>query len=101
MSQAMLPEFDQEMRNTRKALERVPDGKFDWKPHAKSMSLGQLAEHIAELPAFSAAILATECLDFDKGDYKVLALFDKNIATARQAIAAATDDHLKKSWHMV
>jgi uncharacterized damage-inducible protein DinB len=107
---AVLPEFDQEMKKTRKALERVPDDKFDWKPHQKSMTMGRLAGHIAELPASSTAILTTEVLNFDKGDYKpttvmnrseVLDLFDKNIAKAREAIAAATDDHMKKSWHMI
>ena len=40
LNQALLPEFDHEMANTRKSLERIPDGKFDWKPHAKSMTLG-------------------------------------------------------------
>jgi uncharacterized damage-inducible protein DinB len=110
INHAVLPEFDQEMKKTRKALERVPDDKFDWKPHQKSMTMGRLAGHIAELPAFSTAILTTEVLNFDKGDYKptavmnrseVLDLFDKNIAKAREAIAAATDDHMKKSWHMI
>jgi uncharacterized damage-inducible protein DinB len=110
MSQALLPEFDQEMKKTRKALERVPDGKFDWKPHQKSMTLGRLAGHIAELPGFSAAIIKTEFLDFDKGDYKpatvntradVLDLFDKKIVEAREAIVGATDDHMGKNWYMI
>jgi uncharacterized damage-inducible protein DinB len=110
INHAVLAEFDQEMKKTRKALERVPDDKFDWKPHQKSMTMGRLAGHIAELPAFSTAILTTEVLNFDRGDYKptavmnrseVLDLFDKNIAKAREAIAAATDDHMKESWHMI
>ena len=50
MSQGLLGEFDHEMANTRKSLERVPDGKFDWKPHTKSMSMGALAAHIAFIP---------------------------------------------------
>ena len=49
IGQSMLPEFDQEMKNTRKMLERVPDGKFDYKPHEKSMTLGRLAAHVAPL----------------------------------------------------
>jgi uncharacterized damage-inducible protein DinB len=110
MSQALLPEFDNEMRLTRKALERVPDDKFDWKPHAKSMALGRLAAHLAELPAFGAAMIKTDVIDFDKGEYKpavanngadVLALFDKTTAEAREAIAGATDDDLRQPWKMI
>ena len=110
MSQALLPEFDNEMRLTRKALERVPDDKFDWKPHAKSMTMGRLAGHLAELPAFAAGMILTEGIDFDKGEYKpavvknreeVLALFDKSVAEAREAIMGATDDHLRQSWKMI
>lgn len=110
MSQALLPEFDNEMKLTRKALERVPDDKFDWKPHAKSMSLGKLAGHLAELPGFATAIITTEVLNFDKGDYKpavvtnraeILALFDKSVAGAREAILGATDDHLRQPWKMI
>lgn len=110
MSQALLPEFDHEMKLTRKALERVPDDKFDWKPHAKSMSMGRLAGHLAELPAFGTAIITTDGMNFDKGEYKpavvanraeVLALFDKNVAAAREAIAGATDDHLRQPWHLI
>jgi uncharacterized damage-inducible protein DinB len=110
MSQALLPEFDSEMRLTRKALERVPDDKFDWKPHAKSMAMGRLAGHLAELPGFATAIITTDEVNFDKGEYKpaavanradVLALFDKSVAGAREAIVGATDDHLRKGWKMI
>ena len=50
LSEALLPEFDQEMANTRKSLERVPDDKFDWKPHTKSMTVRQLTTHLALIP---------------------------------------------------
>ena len=50
IADALVPEFDHEMTTTRKLLERVPEEKFEWKPHAKSMSLGQLAQHVATLP---------------------------------------------------
>ena len=52
---ALLPEFDHEMATTRRLLERVPEAEFAWKPHAKSMALGQLAGHIANLPLPAAA----------------------------------------------
>ena len=110
MSQVLLPEFDNEMKLTRKALERVPDEKFDWKPHAKSMSMGRLAGHLAELPGFGTAVITTEGIDFDKGEYKpavvnnraeVLELFDKNVAATREAIVGATDDHLRQPWYLI
>jgi uncharacterized damage-inducible protein DinB len=110
MSQTLLPEFDREMQSTRKALERVPDEKFDWKPHAKSMSMGRLATHLAELPGFVSGIIGTEGMDLDKREYKpvttannaeLLTLFDKNVAAAHEAIAGATDDHLRQPWHMI
>ena len=52
IAQMLLPEFDQEMKSTRKLLECVPDGKFDYKPHEKSMTLGRLAAHVAEMPNY-------------------------------------------------
>src|SRR5258708_32823354 len=102
MSQTLLPEFDHEMKSTRRVVERVPDDKFDWKPHPKSMTMGGLAGHVAELPAFATAMIQTDGMNFDKGEYKpaavanraeVLELFDKNVAATREAIAGATDDH--------
>src|SRR5579863_1651111 len=98
MSQALLPEFDNEMKLTRKALERVPDDKFDWKPHAKSMSMGRLAAHLAELPAFGASVVLTDGINFDKGEYKplmaknsaeLLDAFDRTVAATPEATAAA------------
>ncbi len=51
LSEALLPEFDQEMANTRKTLERVPDDKLGWKPHEKSGTMGWLAGHLANIPS--------------------------------------------------
>ena len=59
-SETLLPEFDAEMKNTRKLLECVPDGKFDFQPHPKSMTLGRLATHVAELPAWAKMVLSAE-----------------------------------------
>jgi uncharacterized damage-inducible protein DinB len=110
MSQVLLPEFDNEMKSTRRALERVPDESFDWKPHEKSMAMGKLATHLAELPGFAIAIIGGDGINFDKGEYKpavannraeVLELFDKNVAAAREAIVGATDDHLRQPWHLI
>ena len=111
MSQALLPEFDNEMKLTRKALERVPDDKFDWKPHAKSMTLGRLAGHLAELPGFGTAIIATDGINFDKGEYKAdggeqsrrscWKCSTRTSRRTREAIAGATDDHLRQPWHLI
>jgi uncharacterized damage-inducible protein DinB len=105
-SQGLLPEFDEEMKNTRKILERVPDGKFDYQPHPKSMTLGRLATHVAELPGWGKTTLETEMLEMDSS-YKphiatttaeLLAMFDKNVAEARARIAAATEQDWAKTW---
>jgi uncharacterized damage-inducible protein DinB len=105
-SQSILPEFDHEMENTRKSLERVPEEKFSFKPHAKSMTLGALATHLATINQWSEAILGQDSFDVStappnpelKSRAEVLAAFDKNTATARKAIADATDAHLLKPW---
>ncbi len=105
-SQLLLPEFDAEMKSTRKLLERVPDGKFDYQPHPKSMTLGRLATHVAELPSWAVMTLGQETLEMPP-DYKprfaadraeLLSLFDKNVADARAAIEAATDEDWNKIW---
>jgi len=63
ISEMLLPEFDMEMTNTRKTLERVPDDKFDWKPHPKSMPLGRLAIHLGEIPGWAAETINRSELD--------------------------------------
>ena len=106
ISQALLPEFDQEMANTRKLLERVPGDKFNYKPHEKSMPLGRLASHVAELPNWATHTITTEQLDLKPGQepylaasaQDLLASFDKNITEARHAIAGASDEDLGKTW---
>lgn len=109
ISQALLPEFDQEMANTRKALERAPDEKFGWKPHDKSGTMGWLAGHLATLPGLASMALTQDSFDLatrppqpklnNRAD--VLAAFDKNAAEARKAIAAASDQHLMKPWTLL
>ncbi len=106
IGQTLLPEFDHEMENTRKLLELVPDGKFDYVPHEKSMKLGRLASHVAELPSWAKHTLDTEVLKLEPGQQpfsasnrqQLLEAFDKNVREARAAIAAASDDELGKTW---
>lgn len=63
-------ELENESATTRKMLERIPEDKFDWKPHPKSMSIRQLAAHIAEMPGWIAMAFTRDGLDFSKGEYK-------------------------------
>ena len=113
ISEALLPEFDQEMANTRRTLERVPADKFDWKPHEKSMPMGHLAIHIATSPGWIAQMIDTESLDIAPPDAppyempkvdsaeELIKLLDENVAKARAAIEGASDEHLLKSWTLL
>jgi uncharacterized damage-inducible protein DinB len=113
ISQALLPEFDHEMSNTRKTLERIPETDLGWKPHPKSMPLGRLAGHVAEMPGWAVPAIAQDSLDIApaggpppqatvaQSRRHVLEVFDKNVAEARAAIAGATDDQLMKPWSLL
>ena len=70
LNQSLISELKQEARSTKRILERVPADKFDWKPHEKSMTLGRLASHVAELPSFLNGILTIDDFDFAKGHYQ-------------------------------
>src|ERR671939_2245255 len=112
LSNALLPEFDHEMANTRKTLERVPEEKFDWRPHEKSMTLGGLTTHLANLPSWVSHGVNLDELDIApegnplrvepcKSRAEALENFDRNVAAARAAIAAASDEHLLKPWSLL
>ncbi len=113
ISKTILPEFDHEMANTRKTLERVPDDKFDWKPHEKSMTLGGLATHLSNIPGWTAMTFAGDELDIappGQPEYRedpkqsreeVLAAFDQNVASARAALEAATDENWQGKWTLL
>ena len=106
ISATLLPEFDMEMANTRRTLERIPTDKFGWQAHAKSFTMGKLATHLALLPTWTGVTLATSELDLaapmdapkPASIEEVLALFDKNVADARAALAAAQDDVFFQKW---
>ena len=109
LNQAILPEFDHEMANTRKTLERVPDAKLDWTPHQKSMSMGKLATHLATITQWTYAVVGQDSFDVSnappqpalKSKQEILQAFDKSTAAARQAIAGASDDQLAKPWSLL
>jgi uncharacterized damage-inducible protein DinB len=113
ISESLLPEFDQEMANTRKVLERVPEGKDDWKPHAKSSTLSALAAHIANMPDWAGLTMQSDSFDYAPprappyetpkfGSNKaLLAAFDKSVAEARSALAAADDSKMLGPWTLM
>ena len=103
----LLKEMEQEAQTTRKMLERIPEDKYDWQPHEKSMTIRRLAAHIAELPEWVKITFTTDELDFAKGDYKPLVIdnnaelldfFEKSHADARQYLAGTDETELLKSW---
>jgi uncharacterized damage-inducible protein DinB len=105
---SILPEFDHEMGTTRRLLERVPTA-YGWKPHAKSMSMGQLATHLATLPQWALYTMGHSSLDLDvpmppaqeaTSNEELLATFDRNVAAARSAIASAGDGELMAPWSL-
>ena len=108
ISEALLPEFDQEMANTRKTLERIPN-KPDFTPHPKSMPLGKLAPHVAQLAGFGLTVVETPELDFSAGSYKPLPFesaaqlvraLDEGAAKVRQALIKTTDEAWTETWKL-
>jgi uncharacterized damage-inducible protein DinB len=102
-------ELEHEALATRKMLSLVPDDKWDWKPHAKSMNMMQLSTHIAELPGWVDIGLKTDELDFGKEAYQpttvsttaeLVAIFDKAQAGGVATLANATEEDLEKNWTM-
>ena len=111
ITESLLPEFDREMSVTRKLLERVPDGQFDWKPHAKSMTLGRLAWHLAELAQWVTVTITQNSLDLATPRPEgftapatraaVLALFDAQVTAARAALLGRSDAELQAPWSLL
>lgn len=112
-SQALLPEFDQEMAKTRTTLERLPEDRLDWRPHPKSPTLGWLATHVAQIPGWAVMVFEKEALDIApptgrlpqppeaKSRPELLELFDRNASAARAAVAGATDEDFGKPWSLL
>jgi hypothetical protein len=108
-AEVLLQDYDVEIANTRRTLERVPEGKNDWRPHAKSMALGKLAMHCATLPRFGLYLIEDEGmdlakpkrphapLDFISAEHAVEQL-DSHAAACRAALAAASDEALATPW---
>jgi uncharacterized damage-inducible protein DinB len=106
---ALLPEFDHEMATTRRLLERVPEAEFAWKPHARSMALGQLAGHIANIPYWCSATLSTTVFDLDAlpnatrpqlpaSRAALVEEFDAKVSAARTKLTSTTDAEFMTPW---
>ena len=104
----LLPEYDHEIATTRKLLERVPEDKLAWKPHAKSFSLGELATHVATLPMWGEMTLDRSEIDATTGQRPelpastsdLLARFDGHSAKTRAALVGRTDAELMAMWSL-
>ncbi|MGB7761088.1 MAG: DinB family protein [Bryobacteraceae bacterium] len=107
---ALLPEFDQEAATTRRLLERIPDDKFSFKPHPKSMDMASLATHLCEMTDWAAETIQKDSVDlaaYDPSQRKIAAsraelleMFDKSVATGRAALATAEDAQLMEPWSL-
>ena len=109
----ILPEFDEEMANTRKVLERVPEDKLDWRAHPKSNTIGWNANHLAEIPGWVEGTLRE--LEWDMAPpggepYRtpnltaredILAFFDNNVMSARKALSEVKDEEMGKMWSLL
>jgi uncharacterized damage-inducible protein DinB len=104
---SLLPEFDHETGTTRRLLERLPEERFGWKPHQKSMSLGRLATHVAELTSWGSLALSATEFNMPAGPYQpvekatrdeVLGLFDENVAALRRQLENISDGELMVMW---
>lgn len=107
---ALLPEFDREMGLTRRALDRVPDEKFDWQPHPTSVPLGRLAEHLTEMPQWAALTMTQSSVDMPPQPpdgytppatrTALLAQFDRHLKEGRAQLAGKTDGELNAPWKL-
>ncbi|MBM3290198.1 MAG: damage-inducible protein DinB [Candidatus Hydrogenedentes bacterium] len=106
---AIVPEYQHEMAVTRTVLERVPDAHWGWKPHPKSMTMGVLASHLAEMQWWAIGTMKDDVWVMDMATYKpfvaantaeALAAFDQNVADAVAAMTGASNEHMLRTWSM-
>ncbi len=113
VSQSLLPEFDHEMANTRKVLERIPGDKLDWKVHEKSNTIGWVGMHLADIPGWTDMTLTKDSVDIAppggepyrmpkaESVKAILERFDKHVAAGRAALVAAGDEDFVKPWSLL
>ncbi len=112
MTELFLGELDRESKITRRALERVPEGRDDWKPHDKSMPLGRLASLVAMMPAWLSMMIDRDELDLnppggssivppEATQAALLRAMDEGVAGARASLQGTTDEHLMTPWRLL
>jgi uncharacterized damage-inducible protein DinB len=113
LTEFLLAELDREVERSRRALEQVPEGKYDWKPHEKSMIFGYLANMVATIPSWLVMEINQDELDIaptggGKFEQKhmdssgeLLKALDKAAAEARSAFEKTTDEHLMTNWRLL
>jgi uncharacterized damage-inducible protein DinB len=111
VTEYLLTEFDREVKRSRHALEQVPDDKYDWKPHEKSMMFGYLSDLVATIPSWIAMQVTKNELDVaaaaaaikqepKKTSAALIQALDKSAAEARAALEKTTDEHLNTPWQL-
>jgi uncharacterized damage-inducible protein DinB len=113
LTEFFLAEMDREVERSRRALEQVPEGKYDWKPHDKSMMFGYLADMVATMPTWITMQIKQDELDVAPASGKgtkqkqketkeeLLKALDDAAADARSALAGTSDEHLATSWRLL
>jgi uncharacterized damage-inducible protein DinB len=113
LTEFLLAELDREVERSRRALKEVPEGKYDWKPHEKSMIFGYLVNMVATIPMWISMEIEQDELDvapedggkmeqkrLDSSD-ELLEALDKAAAGARDAFEKTTDEHLMTNWKLL
>jgi len=109
LAQTYVQQLQAVAAGNKKILERLPEDKLEWRPHEKSMTLGRLAMHLAELPLWVNRLLESDGFDFASIVYKpnlpenkeqILAEYDNRLAAAVDALSKATDEELQKNWNL-
>jgi uncharacterized damage-inducible protein DinB len=113
MTELFLSEIEREGQRSRRALEQVPAGKMDWKPHDKSMAFGPLVQMVATMPSWFALMINMNELDIAPKDgpqlrppamntsAELISALDKTLQDARAAFQGTTEDHLMKPWRLL
>jgi uncharacterized damage-inducible protein DinB len=113
LSESLLSELNEESKGTRRTLERVPEDRLDWRPHPRSMTLGELATHLANVASWTPVTVNRESFDMEppgetpprqdalESRRAILELFEGNLSEARAALSAASDEDLLRPWTLL
>ena len=113
LTDLFLDELEREAASTRRVLERVPEGRYDWKPHDKSMTMGRLSTLVATMPEWVVFTVKQDELDLNPPNGQryqppqlptaadLVKALDENVARAREALQSTTDDHLMTPWRLM